>query len=382
MTHSVRLLSIGTATPGGSFSQSDAALHAGAIARNGSVPDDSRQSRRASAALRVLYERSGVCSRGTVLSDAGHDLESFFPTAGSPGPSTAARMEIYAAHAGRLAIDAALAAVRKSGTNAGAITHLVTASCTGFDAPGVDQQIIRELGLPPSVRRTHIGFMGCHAAINALAVAAAFAAQDSSAQVLVVCVELCSLHFSYAEDSECRVANALFADGAGAALIGATVSDEPSEASGSPIASPPPRIAAFASTLFEGTEGLMGWRIGDHGFEMNLSPRVPDVLAARVPAWLDGVLASQGLDRDAVASWAIHPGGPRLLSAITDAMELPEGADAVSREILASHGNMSSATVLFILERVLAGRAGGGDRLPLLAAAFGPGLAGEAMLLI
>ena len=111
MTHPVRLLSIGTATPEGSFSQSDAALHAGAVARNGSVPDGSRQSRRASAALRVLYERSGVCSRGTVLSESGHDLDSFFPTAGSPGPGTAARMEIYAAHAGRLAIDAASAAL-------------------------------------------------------------------------------------------------------------------------------------------------------------------------------------------------------------------------------------------------------------------------------
>ncbi len=364
-----RLLAIGTAVPDGEFSQESAALHASAVAQHadGQVPGG-----RSDAVLGVLYRRAGVHTRSTVLPDSGHDLTSYFPPALKGGPSTAQRMETYRAHAGTLAQRAAARAFEQTSVVPGDITHVVTASCTGFDAPGVDQHLMRSLGIPLTARRTNVGFMGCHAAINALAAAGAFAREDRRNRVLVVCVEICSLHFSYDADNEKRVANALFADGAAAAIVGADETADTGET---------PTIAGFASTLLPDSSELMTWRIGDHGFEMSLSPRVPGVLADHVPAWLDGMLEKHGLSRGAVASWAIHPGGPRLLSAITNALNLSKDADSASRVILAEQGNMSSATVLFIVERMLRDRPTNAPACPLVAAAFGPGLAGEAMLL-
>ncbi|MFG0312586.1 MAG: type III polyketide synthase, partial [Phycisphaerales bacterium] len=235
---------------------------------------------------------------------------------------------------------------------------------TGFSAPGVDLDLIRRLGLPPTTRRTHIGFMGCHAAINALATAKAFAANDPSARVLVCCVELCTLHFDHTPDAQGHVANALFADGAGAAVVSASESE-------------PVEISSTGAVVIPDTADMMSWHIGEHGFRMRLSPAVPATLAKHIPPWLDRWLGDSGHALGDIASWAIHPGGPRVLSAIRDAIGLEPDAFAVSRSVLSDHGNMSSATLLFILQRLLNDQA----PMPLVAAAFGPGLAGEAMLL-
>jgi predicted naringenin-chalcone synthase len=375
MRKAPRLLGIGTAAPGHVLTQDDAALHALSVASaaspSGSQPAGDEKSDRA---IEALYRRAGVRARGSVIPAAGHTLGSLFPESAAHGPTTAERGAIYRDHAGALAGQAAARAINDSGVAAGDITHVVTASCTGFDAPGADQHLIRSLGLPCTTRRSHIGFMGCHAAINALAVASAFANESHDNRVLVVCVELCSLHFSYSRDTEKRVANALFADGAAAAIVGV---DDDAHSRGCP------EIVGFGSTIIPASEDLMGWRIGDHGYEMTLSPRVPSVLAEAVPAWVDQVLAGASLTRDDIASWAIHPGGPRLLTSLTSAFGLGANAGDISRAVLAEHGNMSSATVLFIIERTLRARdaSSGTPRLPMLAAAFGPGLAGECMLL-
>jgi predicted naringenin-chalcone synthase len=227
---------------------------------------------------------------------------------------------------------------------------------------------VRRLRLAPSVRRVHVGFMGCHAALNALEVASALATAQPGAAVIVCCTELCSLHFQYGFDAEQAVANALFADGAAAAVV--TVAPETRPSSGF-------ALLGFASRLVEGAAGAMTWRILDHGFAMTLSPRVPALVARALRPWIDDWLAGSGLRVRDVPSWAIHAGGPRIVGAVARALELPAAAVAPSRAVLRACGNMSSATVLFILDRL---RRAGAPR-PCVALAFGPGLAVEAVLL-
>jgi predicted naringenin-chalcone synthase len=237
---------------------------------------------------------------------------------------------------------AAQVALERAGIEAGRVTHLVTVSCTGFGAPGIDAALIRGLGLGAGTQRTHVGFMGCHGALNGLRVARAFAEADPAACVLVCAVELCSLHFHYTDDPEKMVANALFADGAAAAIVGSA-----HHGSG-------PCIAACGSCLVPDSRDAMTWRIGDFGFEMTLSSRVPGILHDHLRSWLERWLGEQGLKLEDVGSWAVHPGGPRVLSTVAECLGLDEAALQVSREVLSEHGNMSSPTVLFILERLLA----------------------------
>jgi predicted naringenin-chalcone synthase len=220
------------------------------------------------------------------------------------------------------------------------------------------------LKLPPTIQRTHIGFMGCHAALNGLRVAAAFAGADRAATVLLCATELCSLHYYYGWDPEKVVANALFADGA-ASVVGAS-SDLPDCW----------RVAAAGSCVFPDSEGDMGWVVGDHGFEMTLSKRVPGLIARNLRPWLERWLGAQNVELNEVGSWAVHPGGPLILTAVEEALNLPKSATAVSREVLANHGNMSSPTILFVLDRLRARRA----PRPCVALGFGPGLAAEAVL--
>jgi alpha-pyrone synthase len=196
-------------------------------------------------------------------------------------------------------------------------------------------------------------------------VASAFAGADAAAHILLCAVELCSLHYHYGKDPQGLVANALFADGA-AAVVGTAA-----EVAGGW------RVAATASCLLPHSTDAMGWTIGDHGFVMSLSRRVPALIATHLRPWLEGWLQQQGIDLAAVGSWAVHPGGPRILDAVERSLGLPSSALAISREVFAGHGNMSSPTVLFILDRL---RAVDAPR-PCVALAFGPGLVAETALL-
>lgn len=310
-------------------------------------------------ALATLYGQTGVETRGTEIADGG-EPNFFLP--GVPDPTTDARLVRYRAVAPDLAAEACADALARSGVPAGAITHLVTVSCTGFHAPGVDLELVRALGLSPGVQRTAVGFMGCHGAINGLRVADAFARADPDARVLVCCVEVCSVHFQYEPVEGAVTANALFGDGAAACVVAGRGDG--------------PRIHGFGAEVFADSAGEMGWRIGDHGFVMTLSARVPGLLAAKVGPWVDAWLAGQGTDRASVRSWAVHPGGPRIVEGVRGSLGLGSDAVADALEVLRTHGNMSSPTVLFIIRRML----DRGAPLPLAALAFGPGLAGEAML--
>lgn len=332
----------------------------------------------AARTLAAIYRKSGVGQRRSVLpggggqaTDGGSRFYAPRQSARDRGPSTRARMELYESHALELAAKAAAGALREATQRNAAmgdepITHVITVSCTGGSSPGIDQQLIQALELPRTAARCHVGFMGCHGAFNALRVARAFCAAEIDARVLVVAVELCTLHFSYAGEPQTNVANALFGDGAAAVVCGqATSSDRGLW-----------RAQAFGSCVFPDSREDMSWRIGDNGFEMTLSPRVPELIRRELRPWLEGWLAAQGLALDAVASWALHPGGSRILTAVEESLELAPGAAAVSRQVLAGVGNVSSPTILCILNRLRQGQA----PRPCVALGFGPGLVVEAML--
>ncbi len=354
---SARLGGVGTAAPPFAIDQTTAAELAAAY-----TDDPSGRSR----VLRALYRRSGARRRGSVLlSGPEGSRPDFLPPPRAPGdagPSTEARMRRYAEAAPALALRACTTALGAAAADPAALRHLVTVSCTGFVAPGVDVALLEGLGLAPTTSRTHVGFMGCHGALNGLRVARALAAAGDA--VMLCALELCSIHFQYGWEPEQVVANALFADGAGAAVV-------------LPGEGPGWRLAASGSCLIPDSTDAMTWRVGDHGFRMTLSPRVPDLIHAHLRPWLERWLADNGLGIGDVASWAIHPGGPRIVEAAGDALGLPRGATEVSRQVLAEHGNMSSPTILFILERLLRDDAG----TPCVALGFGPGLAAEALLL-
>jgi predicted naringenin-chalcone synthase len=207
----MRILGLGAAFPEGEIGQREAAVHARRL-----LPFTEEEARR----LEALYRRSGVERRRSVLADGAGGVRLYEPATdrADRGPSTEARMAVYAESAGPLAARAAEEALGDAETPAEAITHLITVSCTGFAAPGVDAHLIETLGLSDVVQRTHVGFMGCHGALNGLRVARAFTSVDSGARVLLAAVELCSLHFHYGNESDKLVANALFGDGAAAAV--------------------------------------------------------------------------------------------------------------------------------------------------------------------
>ena len=358
----MNILGLGTAVPDRAIPQAAAADVSEQI-----VCSDRRQRR----LLRALFQRAGVQSRYSVLLEPSGNgsRQSFYrPRAGisDRGPGTAQRMAEYEGHGLRLSVRAAARAMSAAGLHGPEVTHLITVSCTGFFAPGIDIGLIDELGLAPGVSRTHVGFMGCHGTFNALAVARAIVSADPDARVLVCALELCSLHFHYAWDAEKLVANALFGDGA-AALVCA----------GSEVGEPVLRVRGTGSVLLPDSRDAMSWRVGDHGVGMTLSPGVPKLIERHLPGWLMDWLALHGLELGQIRTWAVHPGGPRILGAMERAAALGNGALKDSRAVLERYGNMSSVTIVFILERLLAGAAS----TPGVALGFGPGLVAEAMLL-
>ncbi|MGH8192704.1 MAG: type III polyketide synthase [Rhodanobacteraceae bacterium] len=356
----VAVHTLGTAVPVASFSQEIA---------TGLAAERCCGNQRERGWLERIYRASGVRRRGSVLlhhDDDHASIEAFYrrrETADDRGPTTAVRLARYMQEAGKLAARACHAAFADSAIEPMHITHLVTVSCTGLFSPGLDAELIQELGLPRDVGRLNLGFMGCHGALNGLRAASALAESRPDARVLLCCVELCSLHFCYGWNPQQVIANALFADGAAAAVLAPT--------NGAGL-----HLQGTASLLTHDSSEAMTWRIGDHGFEMGLTQEVPRRIRASLKEWLEPWLASHGLAVGDVAHWAIHPGGPEIIHAAIDSLGVPVTAGNPSRTVLAEHGNMSSPTVLFILQRMRAHGAVG----PIVALGFGPGLVFEAAL--
>ena len=280
--------------------------------------------------------------------------------------STADRMREFVPAARRLGAEAARRALERAGPGAAAeVGDLLAVSCTGYSGPGLDVHLADDLELGDRVRRLAIGHMGCYAALPALRTAAALAAA-SGRRALVACVELCTLHVQPARSREDAVYQALFGDGAAAALVGPGGDG--------------PAMVGSATVTVPNSEERMGWLVEDDGFHMWLSPRVPALVERGVGRLVEDLLGPRGLATADVAHWAVHPGGPEIIDRVQRRFGLSDAQVARSREVLADGGNRSSATVLFILELLLAS----GEVEPgqwIVALAFGTGLTLEALLL-
>lgn len=346
--------------------------------------------------IRSIYRNSGIEQRHSVIDDFGAGTRDtpdgraplFFGEDGLlPTPGTAVRNEVYTREARHHFEALGRALLRNTpGVTADDVTHLVTISCTGFFAPGPDIHVVQALGLPASTRRCHVGFMGCYAAIQGLRMARDICTVDPDAVVLVLSVELCTLHLQFTEETDDLIAGAVFADGGAGALV-----------RGRPGTGPALRLDRFHTALAPEGEEDMAWTIGDHGFRMKLSTYVPRIIEARLDTIVPELLAS-GAQDDAssgattpedVAWWAVHPGGRQILDRVEEALALDPHQLGASRHVLQNYGNMSSATILFVLRELLEGRSGeaAGGEPPaagdtILALAFGPGLTIESGLLV
>ena len=317
---------------------------------------------------RLLFERmvsrSEIRQRWSCLAPAALGANEFLDADGfytlGKFPSTGARMQRFERDAPELAAKA----VERLGLGDSArdITHLIVTSCTGLSAPGVDFELMRRCNLRPSIERNFLGFMGCNAAINALKLARHVVRSAPDAKVLVVCIELCTLHLQELEDIERLLTFLLFADGCAAALISA----EPSGFA----------LDRFHAELVPEAAGHITWTIRDLGFDMMLAGEVPATIAAALHSGKDRVLS--GASANEFDLWAVHPGGRTVLDAVEGAFELAPSALAPSRAILRDYGNMSSPTVLFVLEAMMREKQQPGARG--CAMAFGPGLTAETML--
>lgn len=323
--------------------------------------------------LPAIYRRSAIDYRYTCIEDYGRDDPSaftFFPKNWSlrPAPSTAKRNQKYREAVLPLAEEVGRRALDQSSVSTDEITHVIAVSCTGFFAPGLDIELVKRLGLPPTTQRTVVGFMGCYAAFNALRVAHSFCQTHPEARVLIVCAELCTLHFQASQSLENVIVNSLFSDGAAAAVISARSTDE---------AAGQLAYVDGAARLDDDSMDDMTWDIGDTGFLMGLSSRVPDVIATHLPAYLRGLLHPHNVTPDDIGFWAIHPGGRAVVEKAQEVLEVPDTAVRDSLEVLRLHGNMSSPTILFVLQRILERADNSG---PGVAMAFGPGLTIEGAL--
>ena len=321
------------------------------------------QDDRESALLfRRMTRRSGIEHRYSSLSPGAYaetgsvDGEGFYRRGNFP--NTRVRMQRFEQDAPALA-QKAVEDLLPNGERDG-ITHLLITSCTGMSAPGLDFEIIDRCGLPKSTERTLIGFMGCYAAVNGLKLARHIVRSDPAARVLALNVELCTLHLNETSNIEQILTFLLFGDGCAASLITA----EPTGAA----------LDAFRAIRSPGTSDLMTWTIGDSGFDMTLSGQVPSEIQNALHAHADEIL--DAWPRNSIDLWAVHPGGRTVLEAVERGLDLPSGSLADSREVLRSYGNMSSATVMFVLQRMLRSASAGQKGCAM---SFGPGLVAETM---
>lgn len=353
-----RIASIGTAVPTTSMSQED--LRDVFATQPGT-------DRLAWRRIHGTFDAAGISTRHMVLTGLNGQPDGTFVGEGGSllSPATGVRNDLYRSTAPPLAEEAARDALTTAETDPARVTHLITVSCTGFFAPGIDYRLVRDLGLAESVERIHLGFIGCAAALPALRTASQIAQARPGAVVLVVCVELCSLHVRRSTDPEQIVAASVFADGAAAALV---TTDESVGAGGGIL------LEHFATTLTSQGESDMFWTIGDHGFEMTLSAQVPRIIGREIRGAVEALL-----DPDHPPGlWAVHPGGRSVLDRVETGLDLPAAALTASRSVLQDYGNMSSATILFVLRRIIEDPQSTGR---VAALAFGPGLTVESALM-
>jgi len=324
--------------------------------------------------LTKVYTGSAIYKRHTVINDYGKDPEdyTFYPKNKKmiPEPSTMQRNDLYIKESNRLSLKAVKGLLKNFPDNIKKkITHIITISCTGFSAPGFDFHILKNLKLHPDIDRFHIGFMGCYAAFTGMKLAKEICTANEKARVLMVNVELCSLHFQQKFELDTVVANAIFSDGISAALI----SNYENDSKGDKLI-----LHSFNSHYIPDSEDDMAWKIGLNGFDMKLSYYVPKLIDTNIMKILNNLLKKAGLKRDDIDIWAIHPGGKAILEKLEKTLNITRDDLKHSYDVLWEYGNMSSSTIMFVLDRIIKDKSKKGK---IFAIAFGPGLTVESGLL-
>lgn len=359
------ITSIGTANPINKFNQSQLAefmVHAMQLNEL-----DARK-------LKTIFRASGIETRHSVIDDYGKKDEFKFYSNNlnlEPLPSTKDRLELFKEKSLSLSLDAIEDCLEKVPAIKGeSITHLIVVSCTGMYAPGLDIDLVKSLNLPSNIQRLCINFMGCYAAFNAIKIADTYCASDPTAKVLIVCTELCSIHFQKEFTDDNLLANALFADGSAALLIEGTarhgVNLKP--------------VSFFCDLAPEGEQD-MAWTVGDLGFEMRLSAYVPEVIKSGIASLTKKLLAQISNQLSDISYYSIHPGGKKILEVIEQELGLTKKDNQSAYEVLRKYGNMSSPTVLFVLNEVSKNLNGVDAGKKILSFAFGPGLTLESLIL-
>lgn len=334
--------------------------------------------------LKQIYDHTGISYRYSVLPDFAHPTGKDFFRIDKKNefPTTSIRMQLYRDNAldlAALATSRCLYAYSSKLSDSedvlqppeviSKITHLITVSCTGMYAPGIDIELVEKLGLRKDTERTCINFMGCYGAMNALKVADSICRGRSDAKVLIVCVELCTIHFQKGNTLDNWVANSLFSDGAAAVIV---------EAYQPGTSSQRLELFKFHSEFIPEGRNDMGWQIGDTGFQMTLSSKVPRLIRKNILSVSETLLGKAELKRSDISHFAIHPGGRKILESVEEGLEITKTDNTHAYEVLNKFGNMSSATLLFVLKRLFYSTVTNGN---IMSFAFGPGLTVESLIL-
>jgi predicted naringenin-chalcone synthase len=327
--------------------------------------------------LKVIYRATAIENRYSVLNDFSlQGISSFYKDEDAVFPSTSERMKIYEQEAikyAQIAAEKCITQATQNHSNSFSktdITHLITVSCTGMYAPGIDIELIERLGLSYSVQRTAINFMGCYASFNGFKVADAICKSNPEAKVLMVGVELCTLHLQKSAEDDDLISNAIFGDGAGAVLFEANSQAYKSL-----------KLESFFCGLLPSGKKEMAWNINDTGFLMRLSSYVPDFLEKGVNPLIGQLLKQMNLKMEDIKHFALHPGGRRILEGIEQSLKISKEQNQASYEILRNYGNMSSVTILFVLQYLWQDLNPSQHQEKILSMAFGPGLTLESALL-
>ena len=357
-----KIISIATGVPAFKHKQEELFAFAEKVYCNNET--DSRK-------LRYLYNHSGIQNRYSVVPDFSVVAKerTFFPptTDLEPFPGIEHRMKLFNEHAGTLSANTIEACILGK-INKNEITHLITVSCTGLSAPGIDLQVMEIMGLSKNIIRTSVNFMGCYAAVHALKIASAFCSSTENANVVVVCTEFCTLHFQKEITADNMTSSLLFADGCAAMLV----QGKNSEHKGIHINN------FFSDVSFKGKKD-MAWELSSKGFLMTLTGYVPDLIKEDFKGLVDKALHTSGKKLQDITHWCIHPGGKKILDSICTSLEIENELLQYSYDVLKDYGNMSSPTILFVLKRILDEmELNSTDKFNLIfGAAFGPGLTME-----
>jgi predicted naringenin-chalcone synthase len=328
------------------------------------APDDAGRRR-----LKYLYHKGGIDSRYSVIPDyslPASEWKFYSPTENlEPFPGLEKRMEWFRLEAAPLSMKAIQSCLGK--VPGKKITHLITVSCTGMSAPGLDLELVELLNLPPATVRTSINFMGCYAAIHALRLADAFCRADPDSNVLIVSTELCTLHFQKENTTDNITSSMLFSDGSAAVLVSGNNNLDGV------------LIGNFYSTVSVKGKPDMAWELSSKGFLMTLSSYVADVIGENFSELVENALANAGISKKDISQWCIHPGGRKILESVHESLGLSDGQLDSCYDVLKDYGNISSPTVLFVLDKILKDKKDQPGKI--FTAAFGPGLTMETVLL-